>query len=150
MTIRVNRILVAVDFGDTSGHAFDYALSLARVFSAKVLAFHILEDPVLYAATTDSSFPEAYERVMQGNLEKLVQCHGSEGVMVESGMTSGSPFVEIIRKARDWKADLIVMGTHGHGPVNHMLLGSVAEKVVRKAGCPVLTVRRGQHDFVMP
>lgn len=150
MTIRMHRILVAVDFGDTSGHAFDYALSLARVFKAKVLVFHILEDPVLYAATTDSSFPEAYERVMQGNLEKLVQCHGSEGVEVDSEMTSGSPYDEIIRKANEWEADLIVMGTHGRGPVKHILLGSVAEKVIRKAGCPVLTVRRGQHDFVMP
>ena len=150
MAISLKRILVAVDFGDTSSHAFDYALSLARVFHAEVLAFHILEDPVLYAPTADSSFPDAYERVMKGNLDKLIQCHGSEGVRVETGMTSGAPFAEIVRKAREWEADLIVIGTHGHGPVNHMLLGSVAEKVVRKAGCPVLTVRRGQHDFVMP
>ena len=59
-------------------------------------------------------------------------------------------FVEIIKAARSEDADLIVIGTHGRGAVAHMLLGSVAEKVVRKAPCPVLTVREGEHDFVLP
>jgi nucleotide-binding universal stress UspA family protein len=62
----------------------------------------------------------------------------------------GSPFVEIIRFAKSEDIDLIVMGSHGIGPVAHMLLGSVAEKVVRKAPCPVLTVRHPEHEFVMP
>ena len=62
----------------------------------------------------------------------------------------GHAFVEIIRYATDQAVDLIVMGTHGRGPVRHLLLGSVAEKVVRKARCPVLTVRQPGHAFVMP
>ena len=62
----------------------------------------------------------------------------------------GSPFVEIIRYAMSHDVDLIVMGTYGLGPIAHMLMGSVAEKVVRKAPCPVLTVRRPEHEFVMP
>jgi nucleotide-binding universal stress UspA family protein len=62
----------------------------------------------------------------------------------------GSPFVEIIRYARAENIDLIVMGSLGLGPVGHMLMGSVAEKVVRKAPCPVLTVRHPEHEFVMP
>jgi len=62
----------------------------------------------------------------------------------------GSPFVEIVRYAKDRDIDLIVMGTHGRGPIAHMLLGSVAEQVVRKAPCPVLTVRHPEHEFVMP
>ena len=61
-----------------------------------------------------------------------------------------SEFVEIVRYARDKNIDLLVMGTHGRGPIAHMLLGSVAEKVVRKAPCPVLTVRHPEHEFVMP
>lgn len=150
MSIQIRRILVAVDFSETSDHAFDYAVSLARAFEAEVLAFHNLEDPVLYAAVTDDSFRDAYERVIQGKLNKLTQRHGCEGVKAATAMRAGSAFLEIIRQAREWKADLIVMGTHGHGPVKHLLLGSVAEKVVRKAGCSVLTVRPGQHDFVMP
>ena len=61
-----------------------------------------------------------------------------------------SEFVEIVRYAREKNIDLLVMGTHGRGPIAHMLLGSVAEKVVRKAPCPVLTVRHPEHEFVMP
>ena len=62
----------------------------------------------------------------------------------------GTPFVEIIRYAREHEIDLIVMGTHGRGLIAHVLMGSVAEKVVRKAPCPVLTVRHPEHEFVMP
>jgi nucleotide-binding universal stress UspA family protein len=65
-------------------------------------------------------------------------------------LRKGSPFVEIIRYARDEKIDLIVMGTHGRGPMAHLLLGSVAERVVRKAPCAVLTVRPAEHKFVRP
>ena len=62
---------------------------------------------------------------------------------------TGSPFVELIRTAREEDVVLIV-GTHGRRPVAHMLLGSCAERVVRKAPCPVLTVRQNEHDFIMP
>jgi nucleotide-binding universal stress UspA family protein len=68
----------------------------------------------------------------------------------ETALLAGNPFLEIIRYARAHNVDLIVMGTHGRGPIAHMLLGSVAEKVVRKSPCPVLTVREAQHEFVMP
>jgi nucleotide-binding universal stress UspA family protein len=62
----------------------------------------------------------------------------------------GFPFVEILKHAKESNADMIVMGTHGRGAIAHMLLGSVAEKVVRKASCPVLTVRHPEHEFVHP
>lgn len=150
MSINIRRILVAVDFSEMSDHAFDYAVSLSRVFSAEILAFHVLDDPMLYTGTTDQTFRDAYERVQEGNIERLIQRHGCEGVRVDTAMKPGTAFLEIIRRAREWNADLIVIGTHGQGPLEHLLLGSVAEKVVRKAGCPVLTVRAGQHDFVMP
>lgn len=150
MPYDIRRILVAVDFSETSEHAFRYAISLARVFNARVFAFHALEDPVLYTATTDQSFCDGYERVVHGKLERLVEHSGTEGVDVESAIQAGEPFLEVIRQAREWNADLIVIGTHGHGPIKHMLLGSVAEKVVRKSEIPVLTVRPGQHDFVLP
>ena len=63
---------------------------------------------------------------------------------------SGTPFYEVIQLAETEGCQLIVMGTHGHGPLQHVLMGSVAEKVVRKARCPVLVVRPDQHQFVMP
>ena len=69
---------------------------------------------------------------------------------VEIVAARGSAFVEIIQYAKAHNIDLIVLGTHGRGPIAHMLMGSVAEKIVRKAPCPVLTVRHPQHEFVMP
>ena len=72
---------------------------------------------------------------------------GSVGELVTQ---VGHPFVEIVRYAREHEIDLIVMGTHGRGPIGHMLMGSVAEKVVRKAPCPVLTVRHPEHRFEYP
>ena len=72
----------------------------------------------------------------------------AEYVLRASGL--GGPYVEIVRYAQERTIDLIVMGTHGRGFVAHMLMGSVAEKVVRKAPCPVLTVRHPEHEFVIP
>ncbi|MHC4879343.1 MAG: universal stress protein [Planctomycetota bacterium] len=150
MSLNLKRILVAVDFSETSHKAFDYALSLAKAFEAEIIALHVLEDPILYAPTTDQSYRDAYERALQGKLEGLVNRHGVEGVRVTTVMKQGAPFVEIIRHAQAGRCDLIVMGTLGHGPIKHMLLGSVAEKVVRKSRCPVLVVRPDEHEFVSP
>lgn len=65
-------------------------------------------------------------------------------------VNGNSEFVEIVRYAREQNIDLLVLGSHGRGPIAHLLLGSVAEKVVRHAPCPVLTVRHPEHEFVMP
>ncbi len=69
---------------------------------------------------------------------------------VETVISFGVPFAEIIKAAKDYDIDLIVMGTHGRGAVAHLIIGSVAERVVRKAPCPVLTVRKTGHKFIMP
>lgn len=150
MSLDLKRILVAVDFSETAGKAFDYALSLARVFEAEVIALHVLEDPILYAPTTDQAYRDAFERTIHGKMEELLNRHGIEGVQVSSASKHGSPFFEIIQYAQNEHCDLIVMGTLGQGPIKHMLLGSVAEKVVRKAPCPVLVVRPDEHEFVAP
>jgi len=150
MSLDVKKILVAVDFSETSNKAFDYALSLARVFEAEVFALHVLEDPILYAPTTDESYREAYERTVQGKLDELASRHGAEGVKVELVTRQGSPFHEVVEHAKAEHCDMIVMGTLGLGPIQHMLMGSVAEKVVRTAPCPVLVVRPDEHEFVAP
>ncbi len=150
MSLEVKKILVAVDFSETSNKAFDYALSLARVFEAEVFALHVLEDPILYAPTTDESYREAYERTVQGKLDELSSRHGAEGVKVELVTRQGSPFHEVVEYAKAENCDMIVMGTLGLGPIQHMLMGSVAEKVVRTASCPVLVVRPDEHEFVAP
>ena len=150
MSVNLRRILVPVDFSETSDKAFDYALSFARVFNAGVLTLHVLDDPILYAPTTDPSFRAPFERAMEGKLERLVGSRGVEGVHVDTAIAAGTPFYEIIQRAKADDIDLIVIGTHGTGPIKHMLMGSVAEKVVRKAPCPVLAVRPDQHQFVSP
>jgi len=76
--------------------------------------------------------------------------HSCEGVEVTAVIKQGGAWLEIIEYAKAENCDMIVLGTHGHGPVQHMLMGSVAEKVVRKAKHPVLVVRPDQHHFVMP
>ena len=102
--------------------------------------------------TGESYFPPNYEelqrQVAQQESEKALRAAGLSGA--RTLIVAGTPFVEIVRTARAEGADLIIIGTHGRGAVAHALLGSVAEKVVRKAPCPVLTVRQGEHEFVAP
>src|SRR5207302_3469836 len=86
----------------------------------------------------------------RAQLQKLLTDAERERFQARFLTLTGSPFVEIVRYAKEQNIDLIVLGTHGRGPIAHMLLGSVAEKVVRKAPCPVLTVRHPEHEFVMP
>ena len=150
MSLNIKRILAPVDFSSTSDKAFDYALSLARVFEAEVIALHVLQEPILYQPTTDQSYRDAFERSMQANLDAVLNRHTCEGVSVRTAMVQGAPFLEIVQYAENEDCDLIVIGTHGHGPVQNMLLGSAADKVVRKAKCPVLVVRPDQHQFVAP
>ena len=75
---------------------------------------------------------------------------GQSAKTIVKVVRQGPPFLEIVRYAQEANIDLIVLGTHGRGGLAHMLLGSVAEKVVRKAPCPVLTVRHPEHEFVAP
>jgi nucleotide-binding universal stress UspA family protein len=90
------------------------------------------------------------ERQARERLEAAVAPDQRDELRLVTALRTGSAFVEIVRYAREEEIDLLVMGTHGRGAIAHMLLGSVAERVVRKAPCPVLTVRQRPHEFVMP
>lgn len=150
MSLSIKRILAAVDFSETSDKAFDYAMSLARVFEAEVVALHVVHDPIVYAPTTGQEWRDEFERTIKEKLDALLNRHTCEGVEVAAVIKQGGAWLEIIEYAKAENCDMIVLGTHGHGPVQHMLMGSVAEKVVRKAKHPVLVVRPDQHHFVMP
>ena len=93
---------------------------------------------------------EEIEKEARERLATMVTDEERRTLRVETALVAGNPFLEIIRYAKANDVDLIVMGTHGRGAIAHILLGSVAEKVVRKSPCPVLTVRQAQHEFVMP
>ena len=153
--ILLKRILVPTDFSEPSQAALRYARALAEAFKAEMTILHVLEDPFLYAPVSEGYVPPAnfYEdmrRAAEERLSELLAGDQQQELPVTRIIRQGDPFVEIVRYAKESESDLIVVGTHGRGAIAHILLGSVAERVVRKAPCPVLTVREKQHEFVMP
>lgn len=149
--IQLKNVLLPLDFSEPSLKATDYAVELARRFDATLHLLHVIEDPVVYLPMFES-YPlptrEQFETYARERLENWIPAEDSEGLKLESHYRHGNPFREIIDYAEDCKADLIVIGTHGRGMALHMLLGNVAEKVVRRAPCPVLTIHPGGHQFV--
>ena len=133
-------ILVPTDFSDTAQHALEYARALASSFKATLHVVHVVPDQTWSIEGTGWSLPDllgAWEQEAQTRLEALK----APDLPMQTQAMRGQPFAEINQYAKAHEIDLIVMGTHGHGAVQRMLLGSVAEKVVRTASCPVLTVR---------
>ncbi len=151
--IEIKNILLPTDFSEPSLTATQYALELAKRFESKLHLLHVIEDPTVYLPMFES-FPlpsrEEFETYAQTRLDNWILPEDAGVCPIERRWVHGKPFVEIIRDAKKCSADLIVVGTHGRGPAAHLLLGSTAEKVVRKALCPVLTVRPDEHHFIHP
>ncbi len=148
--IDLKTILVPTDFSKHSQTALNYAVAFARKFGAQLHLMHILQDLAVFFPDAVSVVPptDQLNTAVQAALERLVHENHLEAQNVQLVVRVGSPFHEIAEYARDTGIDLIVMGTHGRGGLMHLLMGSVAEKVVRKAPCPVLTVRDPEHEFV--
>lgn len=150
--ITLKKILVPTDFSEHSAKALLYGAELAKKFGAELHLMHAVEQtPLMYGegAYVPPETEAEIEAAATAQLESLVADVG-DGVNVVRRVEHGHPFVETIRYAKENDIGLIVLGTHGRGAIAHMLLGSVAEKVVRKAPCPVLTVRDKEHEFIMP
>jgi len=155
--IRLKRILVPTDFSDHSERAAAYASELARRFEVEeVHCLHVVDIPADLLATSgyymtgpSEQFIEQVREESQKSLREFVAKHLKD-LPVETAFLDGRPFVEIIRYAREKDVQLVVIATHGRTGLKHALFGSVAEKVVRKAPCPVLVVRRDEREFVMP
>ena len=145
MTPDIKRILVPLDFSANSNRALDYALGVARKFDAAVHLVHVCEVPSVMMPSLDAyaiAYTDWTQRLGEEAEKELVQTVSRiTGLKVTTEVLFGSPAGAIIEAATTNDADLIVMGTHGHGAVMHMLMGNVAERVVRGAPCPVLTVR---------
>jgi nucleotide-binding universal stress UspA family protein len=145
--MKIERILCPVDFSEFGDRALAQAARIARWFEASVTALHVIPTP-LWVVSADPGVPYAVPadllRVQREEtaeaLERLVDPHRAEGVVVHSRLQDGDPSRVIQEAALDLPADLLVMGTHGRSGFEHLLLGSVAEKVLRRATCPVLTV----------
>ena len=154
--LSIKSVLVPTDFSDASETALTYGRGLAEAFGASLHLVHVMEDLLAHAWAAEvyvaavPNLREEIERESRQRLSAMLPEADRERLRAEIALLSGNPFIEIIRYAKAHDIDLIVMGTHGRGPIAHMLLGSVAEKVVRKSPCPVLTVRDAQHKFVMP
>jgi len=143
-------ILVPTDFSQLSSVAVDYAFRMAKRLGAKMFFLHVLDlnqEPGEMAALYQEAYLLSKEKA-EALLGDLVQRATRLGIEAEAKRVEGSPFVEIIQTAKKLQADLIIMGTHGRTGLSHMMMGSQAERVVRQAACPVLTVKSPTHLFV--
>jgi universal stress protein A len=155
MTIRLQRILLPTDFSTYSATATKYACELAARFDAELHLLHTLEihpisSPDFGMGLALPRYAEESRTAAEKAMTKVVDPQWSAGRKVFQAIVEGSPRAEIVRYARDKDVDLIVIATHGRSGLSHVLIGSVAESVVRTAPCPVLTVRPEGHQFVMP
>lgn len=150
--ITLTNILVPSDFSECSNQALRYGLELARKFDATLHLVHVVQDPATQPWAAEGfavpvlEVTEQWLKEAEARLRTSIPDADRPRVRVSSLLGAVAP--EVLRYAQDEAIDLIVMGTHGRGGVSHLLLGSIAEKMVRRAPCPVLTVRHPQHGFV--
>ena len=144
----IKKILVPTDFSERALQALDYAIDLARLLRAELVVLFVVEPPHyaspadLYGASANLSMLfEEQQRMGQEQLARLARRLKSRRLKIETVLETGVPYQAITETAQALKADLIVMATHGRTGLSHILMGSVAERVVRSAACPVLTVR---------
>jgi len=141
----IHKILVATDFSGPAVHALDYGAELAVTYSAPLLILHVFTLPVVavpdgYMTVTAPDAASMTGKLHDGLHRAEARARSLGVAAVEYRLVEGAAWHEIVGMATAEGCDLIVMGTHGRSAVSHFLLGSVAEKVVRKASCPVLTV----------
>lgn len=156
-----NKVLCATDFSEDSRLALGYAEEIARRFSAEIILLHVdqplppvMLTPEIGGSMMDmgamSRIAEEQRLLAQRELDKMVNSLRDGGLRARSLLKVGSPFLEIVNTAQAEGADLIVMGTHGRTGLAHVLMGSVAERVVQKAAGPVLTIRHPDRKFKHP
>jgi nucleotide-binding universal stress UspA family protein len=144
---RITHVMVPTDFSEPSDLALEFALDVAARYRAPLLLLHVVEEPNYATLYPDGYFvdvPDLRDRLIQDaneRLAKLVQVCADANVAATARVAVGSPRYQIPLEAAAAKIDLIVIGTHGRTGLGHLLLGSVAELIVRSASCPVLTVR---------
>lgn len=152
MSLTIKKILVPIDFSDYSKGALKYAVNFAKVFNAEMYLIYVVE-PVIYPpdfSMGQIAIPSVSVELDVRAKEELTKLSEQEipaDLKKQIIIKTGKPFVEIIETAAQEDIDLIIIATHGHSGVEHILFGSTAEKVVRKAPCPVLTLREPVKGF---
>jgi nucleotide-binding universal stress UspA family protein len=156
--IVLKNILVATDFSDPSAAALAYGQELARSFGASLTVVHVVDDITVRAYGVDSGVlmtdPEV-QRQFEADARALVEAAIADEDRLQLNasavvLRSNAPASAIVTYAQQSGTGLIVMGTHGRSGFAHLLMGSVSERVVQTAPCPVLTVRHPEHEFVRP
>ena len=142
----IKKILCAIDRSPSSLQAFGYALALARWQSARLNLLEVIEEalpPGVNRAPTSDGVPNETRTTLERDLRRVLTARRASDVKVEISLRNGNVVQEILEQAKKSQPDLMVIGSHGRGGIQRLVLGSVAEKVLRLATCPVLTVRRG-------
>jgi nucleotide-binding universal stress UspA family protein len=154
--IRIKNVLVATDFSEQSKSALDYGRELARTYGATLHVIHVVDDIVARYSTDISAIAlvgtlDAIEASASSDLDALVTNDDRRTLRAHTVVfTSVAAAETIVAYAKTEAIDVIVIGTHGRSGLAHLFLGSVAERVVRFASCPVLTVHHPEHDFIAP
>lgn len=152
METNIKKVLVPIDFSDYSKSALRYAVNFAKFFNAEILLIYVVE-PIIYPPDFSMgqiampSINTDWNNRAKEELDKLAKNENIGNGKVRTVIKTGKPFAEIIETAKEESIDLIIIATHGHSGVEHILFGSTAEKVVRKAPCPVLTLREPIKGF---
>ena len=147
----IKKILVPLDFSEVTMSVIEHAIYLARLLGAEVWLLHVVHVPPLAEASTwldpvisptmEQDIRQQMKTTAEAKLKELAQEFASQGIKAEAAVREGLPFAEIIKFAEENKSDLIVMGSHGRSGLSHLLIGSVAERVVRRARCNILCVK---------
>lgn len=141
-----DKILFATDFSESSDHAFEYALTLAQQFDSQLTILHVINEPVDLRGfyVPHISFENLEKEIEEGAekmMDKFCSSRLSGFTNYQCAIVTGVPWEEILKRAESDHSSCIVMGTQGRSGIDHLLFGSTAERVVRKALCPVVTVR---------
>jgi nucleotide-binding universal stress UspA family protein len=151
--INIKRILVPTDFSESARHALRYGQSFAKEYDAELLLLHVVENLTVGYASDLFPVPmaEVFEEISgyaKAELKKLGDEVRAKGLNTRELVIQGKPSAEIVRVALEETADIIVLGTHGKGMLDKAIFGSTAERVIRRAPCPVLTCGLVGHEFV--
>ena len=145
MKIDIELILVPIDFSDQAHAVIEWATHMAEEHSSKILLLHVYHLPVEFQQLEGAYLPPDFWSNVKQEAEQQLASHCQQirkhDVEVEALVREGYPATIIVEEAESHESDLIVIGTHGHTGLKHLLLGSIAERVVQKAPCPVLTVK---------
>ena len=145
--LNIQKILVPTDFSPASNLAVKYGKELAVMLDAKLTVLHVSDDPIIFSKTTSDEYREEHIDKVKVELDQNLREVLGDASAVKIAALCGSATTEIIDYAKKEDFDLVVMGSHGRSAMASMLLGNVAEHVVRHCPCPVTTVRSPEHDF---